>query len=145
MHMRTLIAGLGAVAVAGCSTPDSLEGTRTVFHNPYSALEFENGPVGPECEKGVARSEACYLDTLTYPGRGRYALDRDGNTVRLTRAQRRVLRERFEFVQARIEQLEAQERATGPSTPPTPLVEPPPTASLPPSVPNSDDGMQPHP
>ncbi|MDJ0642230.1 MAG: hypothetical protein QNJ15_05395 [Erythrobacter sp.] len=137
MRAGALVAALMSVALAGCTTGDSLGGTRTVFDNPYSALEFDNGPVGPGCNKDVAVGEACYIDSLIYPGRGRYAFDREGNRVRLSKEQRRVLQERFDLVQSRIEQLEAIEQRT--RLPEPPPVKPPPTA-LPPPAPETSTG-----
>jgi len=139
MRFRAVIVGFGSLALAGCATADTLQGSRSVFNNPYSALIFANGPVGPDCEGQVNRPDGCFLDTLAYPGRGRYARDRDGNLVRLTRSERRFLRQRNEAIQSRIDVLNSLENGT-PLPPNSPaLVDTLPPQQDPSSSPNSPD------
>lgn len=90
---------LASLLLAGCAA-DSLEGERTVFHNPYApAVTASQSGIGPECETTARASDATCLGVpLTGKGRGNtvgVALE-DGQS--LTRAQRRVLRERAELL-----------------------------------------------
>ncbi|MEM6475321.1 MAG: hypothetical protein AAF687_04065 [Pseudomonadota bacterium] len=112
--MRTgAIYGLGAaLLLAGCSSADPFASGRSVFYNPYAALELANGPVGPECDERVIGDRECYLDSAGNPVYGRFARDQNGNIVRLTRDQRRIVSERIEATQARADVLESLENGT---------------------------------
>ena len=141
-----MIKGLGLVLGAaflttGCATssPDSFGGDRTVFNNPYAPPEIDQAGVGPQCQEEVLRDDRCRLDSLIYPGRCRYARDQNGNLVRLTRSERRLLRERNEAIRSRIDVLDSLENGT-PIPPNSPALEnlPPP----PPPPPASADGKR---
>ncbi len=128
MRIQTVAVTLGSLALASCATGDPFDGGRSVFNNPYAAPVVDNGPVGPECDESAVRRDGCFLDSLFYPGRGRYALDRDGNRVRLTRSERRFFRERNEAIQARIDILNSLENGTPipPDSPALDNIPPPP-------------------
>ncbi len=89
---------LTPLLLAGCAG-DSLERERTVFHNPYAPAAATERGIGPECETTARASDATCLGVpLTGKGRGNtvgVALE-DGQN--LSRAQRRVLRERAELL-----------------------------------------------
>lgn len=115
---------LAPLLLAGCAA-DSLEGERTVFHNPYApAVTATQRGIGPECETTARASDTTCLGVpLTGKGRGNtigLALE-DGRN--LTRAQRRVLRERAELLKTRREQ------------PAIPAAPPPPPTSAPAEAP----------
>ena len=107
---------LAPLLLAGCAA-DSLEGERTVFHNPYAPAALDPAGIGPQCETAARASDATCLGVpLTRKGRGNAIGVPVSETPRLTRAQRRLLRERAELLEALREQ---------PAIPPPP---PPPTA-----------------
>ncbi len=88
-----LVIATGFCVLSGCASSSDelgLNGNRSVFHNPYST-PVEIG----EQDTGTSG--------LRYPGRGHYAYDEDGNRVRISRAERRLLRQRFRDVQDQIE------------------------------------------
>lgn len=118
-----------ATAVGGCATREpfaALSATRGVFASPFVAPEIASRQgIGPEPE-GVHPSRQPYLDALHYPGRGRFALDRRGNVVVLSRDERRLLEQRHERLRQRAEQIE-RERREG-SSPAPPLAVPSPAA-----------------
>jgi hypothetical protein len=104
---RSLAVAALAVSLGGCASTDPFAGlsaTRGVFASPYVAPEIASRQgIGPEPE-GVHPSRQPYLDALHYPGRGRFALDRRGNLVRLSRDERRLLQERHERLRQRAQQ-----------------------------------------
>lgn len=116
---------LAPLLLAGCAG-DSRDGERTVFHNPYAPAAATQRGIGPECETTARASDAtCIGVPLTGKGRGNtigVALE-DGQN--LTRAQRRVLRERAELLKT----LSTQP----PITPPPPA--PPPATPEPAETP----------
>ena len=136
---RTLIC-FGLIAgLAACAKPDPFAASRSAFHNPYSALLIESGPVGPACDEGVLRDERCWIDGVGYPTNGRFARLPDGSIVRLDRNQRQWERERREAIQSRIDVLESLEKGTPlpPDSPALPEnqsrpVPPPPPSGNPP-------------
>ena len=101
-----------ALALSGCASADPFLGARSVFYNPYATLELANGPVGPACDERVIGDRECYLDSAGNPVYGRFARDQNGNLVRLNRNQRRIIREREEAIQARVDVLESLENGT---------------------------------
>lgn len=111
VRAQIALTGLAAVALGGCTTSDPLNASRSVFYNPL-ALEIDNGPVGPVCPQGVIRDDACWIDGVAYPLNGRYARALDGRIVRLSREDRRFLRERTEAIRARQDLLESLENGT---------------------------------
>ena len=127
MNRASIIALIALPALGACaSTPQNpFDGGRTVFYNPYAALEIENGPVGPETERAFPRDKGRWIDGLFYPGAGWFAYDRGGNRVALSRQDRRELRERDRRLEQRaiqnreLAQFEA-ERASQPRTAPAP-------------------------
>lgn len=108
----TLVIGLATMLLAGCATPDSLEGERTVFSNPYA---LDRTGIGPQCDVELGRDATCLGAPLVYDG-GRYVRLGNGETERLTRQQRRILRERAEL-------LEVLRDQPPPSPPPPPIAE----------------------
>lgn len=113
---------LAALVLSGCATPPDTE--RGVFVNPLAAPTLGRTGIGPECEIDFGRDTTCLGAPLIYPGRGRDASLGNGEPVRLTRKQARILRERA----ALIEELSDQ---------PPPLTPPPPPA---PVLPTADEG-----
>jgi hypothetical protein len=112
--------------LSACATGDPLEGQRTVFSNPFVAPEFDRRGIGPQCDADFGRDATCLSGPLIYSGRGRTASLGNGKTIRLTRAQARLLRERAELLES---------LRTAP--PPKPLP-PPPEPVLPTAGTNSD-------
>ena len=110
------------ILLGGCATGDGPPADRTVFNNPYGTPVIERTGIGPQCDVDFGRDATCLGKPLIYPGRGRNASLGNGESVRLTRAQRRILRERAELIEARRDQ-------------PLP---PAPPASLPPELPTAD-------
>jgi hypothetical protein len=107
---------LVAVLLGGCATGDSLEGQRTVFSNPYVAPVFDQRGIGPQCEVDFGRDATCLGGLVNYSRRGRTVVLANGDTDRLTRAQRRLARERAELIEA---------RRNAPQLPPPPAPLPP--------------------
>jgi len=94
-----LVTLIGTLCSCAVSEPQvGFAGERTVFHNPYAAQEFENGPVGPDQCAECPGNDGRWLDGLFYPGAGHYAFDRSGNRVPLSREDRRELRLRNELI-----------------------------------------------
>lgn len=113
MTKRTGLFAAGALAcLAGCTTPDPFAAERGAFRSPYAALEMENGPVGPTCDRGTYRDGACWIEGVAYPLPDGYARTPNGEIVRLTRSERRQARERREAVQSRIDVLKSLEEGT---------------------------------
>lgn len=112
--------------LGGCATGDSLEGQRTVFSNPYVAPVLDQRGIGPQCEVDFGRDATCLGGPVNYGRRGRTAVLENGETLRLTRAQRRLVRERAELIEARR------------NTPPPPAPPPPPEPVLPTAEPASE-------
>lgn len=90
-----------AALLSGCATGDSLKGQRTVFSNPYVAPLLDQRGIGPQCEVDLGRDATCLGGAVNYSRRGRTAVLANGDTDRLTRAQRRLVRERAELIEAR--------------------------------------------
>lgn len=122
-----ILASLCSLAAA-CATPDHFAGLsaeRGVFASPYVAPEISQQGIGPEPE-GVNPARRPYLDSLTYVGRG-HAVDRNGRVIRLSRNDRRLLRERSERLRQRAEELErTSEGGAGSAPPPMALPSPKP-------------------
>ena len=87
--------------LSGCATGDSLEGQRTVFSNPYVAPVLDQRGIGPQCEVDFGRDATCLGGAVNYSRRGRTAVLANGDTDRLTRAQRQLVRERAELIEER--------------------------------------------
>lgn len=132
MRSQVIAVGTGSLALAGCATGNVFDDGRSVFNNPYDVIAVDYGTVGPKCNEPATRRDGCYLDSLIYPGRGKYALDRDGNRVRLTRRERSFIRERNEAIQGRIDVLNSLENGT-PIPPNSPALRdiPPPPSPVP--------------
>lgn len=111
-----------AMMLGGCASGDSLEGERTVFNNPYAAPVIDRSGIGPQCEVDIGRDATCLGAVVAYDRRGRWARLENGQTVRLTRAQSRILRERADLIQ----QLRSQ--PLQPPPPQEPPVSPPQSA-----------------
>jgi hypothetical protein len=104
-----------AALLGGCATGDPLEGQRTVFNNPYVPPQVDQRGIGPQCDVDIGRDATCIGGPVLYPGRGQGAVLGNGERVRLTRAQARLLRERAELREAGRNQ---------PAPPPPPPPEP---------------------
>jgi hypothetical protein len=96
-----ILAGMAALALAGCATPDPLEGQRTVFSNPHAAPDATG--IGPQCDAARGRDATCLGVPLTRKGRGN-TIGAELADAGLTRQQRRILRERAELLKAGREQ-----------------------------------------
>ncbi|MBU7579896.1 MAG: hypothetical protein KAF27_05420 [Porphyrobacter sp.] len=110
---RTSIAlGAAMLALAGCATPDPRAGERTVFSNPYGT---DRTGIGPQCDVDLGRDSTCLGAPLIFDG-GRYVKLGNGSIERLTRQQRRILRERAELLEVLRDQ--------PPASPPPPSAPP---------------------
>ena len=112
MRSILVIVPLSALALGACTSSTPFAAGPAMFGSPYAAPVFDNGPVGPECEGGVIRDDQCYIDGQAYPIHGRYARDANGNVIRLTREERRQIREREEAIRSRADVLESLETGT---------------------------------
>lgn len=137
------------LALTACASPrePGFHGQRTVFSNPYVPPVIDQGTIGPRCDEVLVRRSVCTSGAIIYPGRGRTALLPSGEIVRLTRAERRFLRDRADALRAQRDVFEALANGTplppgspalprdqggrAPSAPPPPTLPP----SLPPSAP----------
>lgn len=129
-------------ACASYPAQDGFAGVRTVFHNPYTDPVVDDRMIGPDQERNAFGIDGRWIDGLFYPGVGRFAYDRNGNVVRLSRRDRRILRQRARDLreQERINQAVADfnRRNAGPSpqvpapVPSAPPVSAPPVTSAPP-------------
>lgn len=117
---RSSVILAAAMMLGGCASGDSLEGERSVFNNPYAAPVIDRSGIGPQCEVDIGRDATCLGAVVAYDRRARWARLENGQTVRLTRAQSRILRERANLIQ----QLRNQ---SSPQVPPLP----PPQSALP--------------
>ncbi len=136
MKTTAALAIAASLALGACASSDQqlgLDGNRSVFHNPYAAPELANGPVGPDQCADCPGIDGRWLEGLTYPGRGDFAYDRNGNRVQLSRADRRVLRARFRAIrdQAEINRRVEEFNARQAAAPPIPAPTAPPVASKP--------------
>ena len=120
MTMQPVPIFVASLLLAGCASASEgpLSGQRTVFSNPFVAPEIDQRGIGPACDVAFGQDETCLGRPLIYPGRGRIASLGNGETVRLTRTQRDVLRDRAEANRARAQALEHVE----PSPPPPPPI-----------------------
>jgi hypothetical protein len=84
---------LVAVLPGACASPDNLAGQRTVFSNPYAAPTIDRTGIGPNCEAQFGRDATCLGEVVATSRRGRIARLSNGETIRLTRNQARILRE----------------------------------------------------
>jgi hypothetical protein len=116
------VARIGVVALvlalSACASPrePGFHGQRTVFSNPYVPPVIDEGTIGPHCDEVRIRRSVCTSGAIIYPGRGSRALLPDGQIVRLTRAERRFLRDRADALQAQRDV--AQALANGTPLPP---------------------------
>lgn len=92
---------LAAALLGGCASGDPPGSGRTVFNNPYAALEIDRTGIGPQCDVDLGRDATCLGGPLIYSGQGRQVLLGHGKTARLTRTQARILRERADLIKAR--------------------------------------------
>lgn len=104
---------VAALMLGACASPDSggLDRQRSVFHNPFGPPGMDQRGIGPQCDEDIGRDMTCLGGPVVYPGRGRVVLLGNGQTMRLTRAQRQFLRDRAAL-------LEALDRAPPPPAPP---------------------------
>lgn len=123
-HRRSIF--LVALLLGGCASADSLAGQRTVFSNPYAAPTIDRTGIGPQCDVQFGRDATCLGEVVATSRRGRIARLSNGETIRLTRNQARLLRER------------AARNAVLKDQPPAP----PPPPSPPPVLPTADDAAQ---
>ena len=148
--MRVAMVGMvvSLMALSACASPreSGFHGQRTVFSNPYVPPVIDPGTVGPRCDAVPVRRSVCTSGAIIYPGRGRNALLPNGEIIRLTRAERRFLRERADALQAQRDVFEALANGTPlpPGSPALPREQggraptaPPPTP--PPSAPPTAD------
>lgn len=109
---------LAAILLGGCATGNGRPVERTVFNNPFSGLATDRTGIGPQCEANIGRDGTCLDPRNIVARRGRFVTLRNGDTVRLTRAQAQTLRERAALI--------AASRNQPPSIPPPPPAPPPP-------------------
>lgn len=110
---------VAAALLGSCASGDSLEGGRTVFNNPYAATVIDRTGIGPQCDVDIGRDTTCLDASVIQYRRGRNAVLRNGETVRLTRAQARLVRQRAELLEAR----RNQPPVPPPPPPPPPIAE----------------------
>jgi hypothetical protein len=110
-----LLAGL---LLGGCASADSLAGQRTVFSNPYAAPIIDRTGIGPQCEAQFGRDATCLGTVRAVSRRGRVAVLDNGETIRLTRNQARILRERWALIAALAQQPPPQQPPPPPPAPP---------------------------
>lgn len=114
------LASIAALLLAGCASPDPLEGRRTVFANPYAVPVIDRTGIGPRCDVSRGEDATCLGVPLTRRGRG--------NTIGaplagdLNRNQRRILRERAALLRQA-----SQPAPAAPEPPPLPQPAPQPT------------------
>jgi hypothetical protein len=108
MTLQPVLILVASLLLVGCaSAPDSaLSGQRTLFSNPYVVPEIDRSGIGPACDVAIGRDVTCLGGPLIYPGRGRVDSLGNGQTFRLTRAQRDLLRDRAEANRSRAQSLE---------------------------------------
>lgn len=116
MRAAALPTILAALLLGGCASSDSLAGQRTVFSNPFVAPQIDSTGIGPQCEEQFGRDATCLNAVRGVSRRGRIAILDNGETIRLTRNQARILRERWALIDA----LREQPPAPPPPPPPTP-------------------------
>lgn len=147
MCIRIVVLGAASLMLAACTAPAGLrfEDQRTVFNNPYVPPVIDQRGIGPACEPEQMHDPACLPPNVIYPGRGRFGYLGDGTAIRLTRKDRRFLRERAEALQARVDLLEALKNGTPlpPNPPGRPEVKPPVNPPSPPESPAPDRGPMP--
>lgn len=121
---------IATALLAACATPDPQTGQRTVFNNPYAKTVIDRTGIGPQCDVSIGRDATCLEAVVVRVDRRRFATLRNGDTVRLTRAQARILRERADALRERAEIIEA-------------LRDPPPPPSEPPTLPPAESAAEP--
>ncbi len=105
--------------LSACATGDQEAGQRTVFNNPYATPVIDRTGIGPQCDVSIGHDATCLEAVVARVDRGRIATLRNGDTVRLTRAQARILRERADILRERAEVIEVMRDL------PPPRAEPP--------------------
>ena len=115
---------LVVLLLGGCASADSLAGQRTVFSNPYAAPTIDRTGIGPQCEAQFGRDATCLGTVRAVSRRGRVAVLDNGEAIRLTRNQARILRERWALIAALAQQPQPQQPPSPPPAPPPPA--PPP-------------------
>lgn len=93
---------IATFALAGCATPEPLEGQRTVFNNPFARPVIDDTGIGPQCDIALGRDATCLGVPLTRRGRGNTI--GPAQSAGLTRSQRRILRKRAELLKVLSEQ-----------------------------------------
>lgn len=104
-----------AVSLLGaCTTPAGFgfDEQRTVFNNPYVPPVIDPGTTGPRCDAVPVRRSVCTSGAILYPGGGRHALLPNGEIIRLTRAERRFLRDRADALEAQRDVFESLANGT---------------------------------
>jgi hypothetical protein len=89
-----------------------------VFSNPFVPPEIDKRGIGPACDVAFGRDATCLGAPLIYPGRGRVASLGNGQSIRLTRAQRDLLKERAAAIRENVEAI----RQKGQVPPPPPPI-----------------------
>lgn len=111
---------IATALLAACATPDPQTGQRTVFNNPYAKPVIDGTGIGPQCDVSIGRDATCLEAVVVGVDRRRIATLRNGDTVRLTRAQARILRERADILRERAEAIEPLRDPSPPPPPPPP-------------------------
>lgn len=106
--VRTSLILAAFVPCAACVGSGPPVGERTVFSNPLAPAAPDRRGIGPQCDVEFGRDSTCLGAPLAYPGEGRRVLLANGDTIRLTRAQARILRERAALIEARRERQQDQ-------------------------------------
>lgn len=118
MHPAARPTILAALLLGGCASADSLAGQRTVFSNPFATPVIDRTGIGPQCEAQFGRDATCLGTVRGLSRRGRIAVLDNGETIRLTRNQARILRERWALIAALSQPPPPQQPPLPPPAPP---------------------------
>ena len=98
-RLALLMIPLGLAACNAAPVP-GFAGERSVFSNPYVQPVIDQRGIGPGCEVDAEPGSLCTSGGAIYPGRGHFALASNGELVRLNRAERQLLRDRADALEA---------------------------------------------
>lgn len=98
-RLALLMIPLGLAACNAAPAP-GFAGERSVFSNPYVQPVIDQRGIGPGCEVDAEPGSLCTSGGAIYPGRGHFALAPNGELVRLNRAERQLLRDRADALEA---------------------------------------------
>jgi hypothetical protein len=128
---------IATALLSACATADQGARQRTVFNNPYATPVIDRTGIGPQCDVSIGRDATCLEAVVVRVDRRRNATLRNGDTVRLTRAQARILREKADILRERAEAIE-------PLRDPSPPLPPPPPPPEQPALSRAESAAEPH-